>query len=402
MRILFTSWDWSGHLFPMVPLGWALRAAGHEVLVATDPSFAPTVARAGLPALPVGTRFDSASVIAEQIKARAWQPKAPQRHTADAAKNTERTRRRSLLGVRVAVDAAAAQVDDLMEFCRGWRPDLVVFEPFGFAGPLIARLFDIPAVRHLWSMDVTSELASLGNEIIGDLGARFGLDDIDLNGTLTLDPCPASVQVPDGKPRQPIRFVPYNGPAVMPGWLKEPPARPRVCVSWGNSLDQFGFGQLVLAPLVAEALADVDVELVLAMSESQRASFGTLPRNVRHLGTVPLNLLLPSCSALVQQGGAGTTMTGLLHAVPQLVIAHMPHCVMHGHRIEESGTGRYLPGPEATAELIRDNVLMLLSDPSYATAARAARAEILARPSVPEIVAQLAELASPRQRASVA
>lgn len=402
MRVLFTTWDWSGHLFPMVPLGWALRAAGHEVLVATDPAFAPTVVRAGLPALPVGKGFDSAAVIAEQIKERGWQPKAPQRRTDDVAQNTERTRRRSLLGVRVAVDAAAAQIDDLVEFCRGWRPDLVVYEPFGFTGPLIARLFDIPGVRHLWSMDVTSELAGMGEEIIGGLAARFGLADVDLNGTLTLDPCPASVQVPDGMRRHPIQFVPYNGPAVMPSWLTQPPTRPRICISWGNSLDQFGFGKLVLAPLVAEALADVDAEVVLAISESQRGIFGTLPDNVRHLGPVPLNLLLPSCSALVQQGGAGTTMTGLLHGVPQLVIAHMPHSVMHGHRIEDSGTGRYLPGAEATAELIRDNVLALLSDPGYALAAREARADILARPSVNDVVRDLAELVLSSRRASVA
>src|SRR4051812_34880722 len=114
MRVLFTTWDWAGHFFPMVPLGWALRAAGHEVLVATDPGFAPTVTGAGLPALPVGPGFNSAKVVGDQIKARGWKPKAPAQHTADAAENTANTRRRSLLGLRVAVDFAAAQADDLV------------------------------------------------------------------------------------------------------------------------------------------------------------------------------------------------------------------------------------------------------------------------------------------------
>lgn len=402
MRVLFTTWDWTGHLFPMVPLGWALRAAGHEVLVATDPAFAPTVVRAGLPALPVGPGFDSAQVMIDRIKQRGWQPKPPARHTADAGENTERTRRRSLLGVRIAVESAAAQADDLVTFSREWRPDLVVHEPFGFAGPLVARLLDVPAVRHLWSIDVTSELASFESDFVGELGARFGLDDIGINGTMTLDPCPSRVQVADGMVRHPIRFTPYNGPAVMPSWLREGTGRPRICASWGNSLDQFGFGNLVLAPLVAEALADVDVEVVFAVSESQRATFGTLPDNVRHVGPVPLNLLLPGCAALVQQGGAGTTMTGLLNGLPQLVIAHMPHSVLHGHRIEESGTGRFLPGPDATAELIRDNVLALLSDPGYSAAAREAREDILARPTSGAVVRQLEELVSSRQRALVA
>ena len=39
---------------PMVPLAWALRAAGHDVRVAVQPSFAATVTSAGLTAVPVG------------------------------------------------------------------------------------------------------------------------------------------------------------------------------------------------------------------------------------------------------------------------------------------------------------------------------------------------------------
>ncbi|MEU3908904.1 hypothetical protein AB0F20_34740, partial [Streptomyces goshikiensis] len=34
MRILFTTWAAPSHLFPLVPLAWAARVAGHEVLLA--------------------------------------------------------------------------------------------------------------------------------------------------------------------------------------------------------------------------------------------------------------------------------------------------------------------------------------------------------------------------------
>jgi UDP:flavonoid glycosyltransferase YjiC (YdhE family) len=393
MRVLFTTWDWSGHLYPLVPLGHALRAAGHEVLVAADPAFAPTVVRAGLPAVPLGTGFDSAQVLIDQIKQRNWQPKAAYRRTNDLEEDTRRTRKRSLLGLRIAADAAAAQADELVEFSRRWKPDLVVYEPTGFAGPLVAKLLGIPAVRHLWSIDITRELGGMESDIVGDLAARFGLDEIGVNGTMTLDPCPSRVQVTDDLVRHPIRLIPHNGPAVMPRWLMHTePDRPRICISWGTSMDRFGFGKLVLAPLVAEALADEDVEVVMAVSASQRETFGTLPDNVRHAGPVPLNLLLPSCAALVQQGGAGTTMTGLLAGTPQLVVAHMPDAAHHGHQIEEGGVGRFQPGAEATVESIREHVLKLLSDPGYQDAALDARADILARPTAAEVVEQLAEL----------
>jgi len=400
--VLFTTWDWSGHFFPLVPLGWALRAAGHDVLVATDPGFAPTVTQAGLPALPVGPRFDSAQALASLINERGWVPRVPARPTADAAENTQRTRRRSLIGLRIAADAAAAQADELVRFCRAWQPDLVVYEPMGFAGPLVARLLGVPAVRHLWGIDMTSNAPAHEADLLGDLSARFGLAEIGINGTMTLDPCPERVQVADGMARQPIRLVPYNGPAAAQGWLQAPSARPRICVSWGNSLDRFGSSKLVMAPLVAEALSGIDVELVLAVSEHQRATFGRLPASVRHAGPVPLNLLLPSCVALVHQGGAGTMMAGLLNGLPQLVIAHLPEGALHGYRIEESGTGRFLPGPAATAELIRENVLALLADADCAAAAAEARSDILARPTAGTVVRQLEELVSCGQPAVAA
>lgn len=38
MRVLVTSCPNYGHLFPMVPLAWALRNAGHDVLAAVPAS----------------------------------------------------------------------------------------------------------------------------------------------------------------------------------------------------------------------------------------------------------------------------------------------------------------------------------------------------------------------------
>ncbi|MCO1580350.1 DUF1205 domain-containing protein [Crossiella sp. SN42] len=393
MRVLCTTWDMSGHLNPMVPLGWALRAAGHEVLVACAPHFAPVVTAAGLPALPVGPEFDSFAELARQVRERGWQPSAPVDRDGDPTA-PQRIRRRGLLGHRVGAQAAAAQAAELVDFARQWRPDLVVFEPTGFAGPLVASLLDIPAVRHLWSVDLTAPVAEFAEDLVGELWRQYTVDSPRLNGDRTLDPCPAQVQVADELPREPIRFVPYNGPSVLPDWLLEPPERPRVCVTWGTSLDRFGFGHLVHAPRVVAALADSEVELVLAMTESQRALFGELPANVRFLGPVPLHLLLPTCAAVVHQGGAGGTMTALVNGVPQLVVADMPDGVFHGRQLARGGVGRTLAGEQATVPVLRDQVHSLLSEPGYRQAAAAARADMLARPSPLDVVADLEKLAA--------
>jgi len=60
MKVLFTTWAWPSHFFPMVPLAWALRSAGHEVRVASGPELERTIRDAGLPAVPVGGPVDIA------------------------------------------------------------------------------------------------------------------------------------------------------------------------------------------------------------------------------------------------------------------------------------------------------------------------------------------------------
>src|SRR5256885_12296874 len=60
MKVLFTTWAWPSHFFPMVPLAWALRSAGHEVRIASGPELERTIRDAGLPAVAVGGPVDIA------------------------------------------------------------------------------------------------------------------------------------------------------------------------------------------------------------------------------------------------------------------------------------------------------------------------------------------------------
>lgn len=57
MRALFTTTPGLGHLFPMVPLAWAFRCAGHQVLVAAPTQIAHAVRsmrlRAEIEAMPL-------------------------------------------------------------------------------------------------------------------------------------------------------------------------------------------------------------------------------------------------------------------------------------------------------------------------------------------------------------
>src|SRR4029450_4726052 len=99
----------------------------------------------------------------------------------------------------------------------------------------------------------------------------------------------------------PIRYIPYNGPARLFDWLREPPQRRRICVTWGTSLHSLGAQRMRHVPRVVEALADLDAEIVVAVLDEHRALFTDLPANVTRIGPVPLHLLLPTCEAIVHQ-----------------------------------------------------------------------------------------------------
>ncbi|MFB8276839.1 nucleotide disphospho-sugar-binding domain-containing protein [Nocardia colli] len=394
MRVLIATWNIPGHLRPMVPLGWALRARGHDVVVVSNPDLVPTILDSGLPAFGAGPDYDSFAVLRTESARRAWKPEA-EVVSADPVVAAAQEKQRQLIGFGLAAAAAQAQAADAVAFAARWRPDVVVFEPTGLVGPLIGTLLGVPTVRHLWSIDFTALIEDFEDEIVGELVAPYGISRIGVNGTVTLDPAPARLQLADGRTRSPIRFIPYNGPTVLQPWLYTPPSRPRIGITWGTSKSALGFGHMVLAPRVVAALARRDVELAVAVTDDQRELFGHIPDNVVHLGPIPLDALASTCSVLINGGGAGSVLTSLVNGVPQLVISHMPDEAVHGERVRDSGAGLNLPGGDLTDSDI-DAAVQRLLEPEFQTAAGELQSDMLARPTPFEVVEQLERLAGDR------
>src|ERR1700733_8583789 len=67
MRGLMTTWGLRSHFYSLVPLGWAGQAGGPDLRVASHPSMAAEIARAGLAAVPLGDDLNFAEVFAGQI-----------------------------------------------------------------------------------------------------------------------------------------------------------------------------------------------------------------------------------------------------------------------------------------------------------------------------------------------
>ncbi|OXM69793.1 nucleotide disphospho-sugar-binding domain-containing protein [Amycolatopsis vastitatis] len=388
MRVLICTWGHASHLFPMVPLAWALTTAGHEVRVAAQPSLSPAVERAGLCGVEVGGEFDLHDFyrrrVANLVSGRPEGRGATLDH--DPAM------------VGAFAEAAKSMVDDLLPLARGWRPDLVVYDSTTFAAPVLAALCDLPAVRFVAQPDYffhksTSDSSGTGGGPLSRLFAAYGLENRKILDGPAFDTCPPSLQIDTTYPRIGTRFVPYNGSGIAPAWVHVPPPRPRICVTWGTTVASAG-QRLFPVEAVTEAAAELDAEVVLAVSPQDKDMVEHLRDRVRVCFSLPIGLLMPGTDVLVGGGGGGAMMTAVSHGVPQLHVPQIADMPFNAAQLAGTGAGLVLERDDVTAESVRDRLAELLRrDSPHRRAAAALRAESEAQPSLAEAVHSLVEYA---------
>ncbi|MBW5425190.1 DUF1205 domain-containing protein [Streptomyces sp. BG9H] len=414
MRVMLGVSDWPGHWFAMVPLGWALQSAGHEVRVVCAPSQSEPVARAGLTPVPVldGWEMTFQARIGNYLnwKEGRWPFTAAPPHPLTGVPLTsieEFDLRNWIVENNDRLQGMARRsTDAAVAFGRDWRPDLILHDLLSLEGLLTARVLGTASALHLWGPAGTDEQEPGLKLLPLDMSQAFqrhGVGEVSFDHVShVIDPCPADL-APRLLPaeRLPVRFVPYNGPGGLPGTPEEQAGalaptsgRPRVCVVWGTSVTSM-FGDASFAvPKIVEALAGLDVEVTLAVTGADRQRIGELPPGVRLLEQAPLHLLLPGCDLVVHHGGAGCVMTSLAAGVPQLALPNGVDQPMNARRLAAAGVGRALPNPTADAASIRAEVAGMLADPSYAAAAARVRAGMTALPTPADLVPRLEKLAS--------
>ena len=406
MRVLFTTSNWAGHYYCMIPLGWALQAAGHEVRVACLPAQSDAISAAGMVPVPVMDGPDMMytarlSLYARYLGREVELPSLPLN---------------PLTGERVGsihdfdVESAQAQFlptyNDAVrrswqrtrQFARAWRPDLVCHDVLAEEGALAARELGVPSVYCAPGL-----FGTVDDELDLDLATRDLLNSAAREGTEpwsrddiehVIDPSPPSVIPPmNGANRIPVQYVPYNGRGEMPLWTLEPAGRPRICVVWGRSATGiFGTEVPALREAVAAA-AGQGAEVVVTASGEQVAALGPLPGNVRVLRDFPLHLLLAASDAVIHHGSDNCLMNAALAGVPQLALAMAGDQVVFSRRLSATGAVIPLRGLTAEPEQVRSAVSLLLEDACRKAAAEL-REEMLANPAPGLLVGTLEHLAA--------
>lgn len=415
MRVLFAALPERSHLYPMVPLAWAMTAAGHEVRMVNAPALTGIVTDTGLVSAPAGRDHG----LHEAMK------QAPETQDQDVANwsrlgpgevdwPTIRDRYETSVPYGFA-PYNDPMIDDVAALAVSWRPHLVVRDPLCYAGAIAARACDAVHVRLLWSADVYSRARQTYLALKGQVppeervdpladwldkrGAPFGVscDEELLHGQYTLDTLPPSMRPPTTLKALSMRYVPYNGDAVWWPWLREAPERSRVCLSLGTTNTEAYGGDYVSVPDILGALASLDIEVVAALLPQQREALVDIPANVRVVEGVALHTLLPSCSAVIHHGGWGTFATALVNAVPQLALStNVVDLEWRGRSLERAGAGIHAHHSEVTADLVLRHTRQILEDPGFTSAAQRLRDEAVAMPSPRDMVATLEQLVAKR------
>jgi UDP:flavonoid glycosyltransferase YjiC (YdhE family) len=304
----------------MVPLGWALRTGGHEVQVASRPAFAETINQTGFVAVAVGG--DEGATAGDRL--------------SDPAATT-----------------------DLVAYAELWHPAAVIWDESVAVGAEVAGAVGALSVRMLGMFDPIARDA----EEVAD--------------HLTVDCLPPSLRAPGeivGRHRS-VRYVPYDGPAVLPTWLRRKPRRRRILLATATA--DIG--------AVLAAIGGVDAEVICAADRVPPDVH--LPDNVRLLEDLPLTAVLPSCSAVVHDGTALPALASLVGGLPQLAVVDEPAAGL-AQRIAGQGAGLLWDASGSPT----GHIERLLTDTSLREHAERLRAELAATPSPGDLVPDLVDL----------
>lgn len=379
MRIIFATAPGYGLMMPIVPLVWAAQAAGHAARLATTGRMCGVAANAGLEVVDVCPGRD----LWGQLQSLAGKgpgggpPSSPFRmFTEQMTPGT--------------VDAA-----------REFDADLVVYTSDHGSGELTATTLALPALevgnRVSWS---TRDQGGPVSDISGVKAVRTerGLADTVPELLARIDPRPPSMgglaadepDRRDGVPWWSMRYVPFNGGAVVEPWMRATPTRPRVLITLGTVVPSVAGTDVV--SILLEALASLPVEVVLALGSASPPEGTPLPANVRATGYLPLSAVLPTCRLIIHHGGSGTTAAPLHFGVPQLVLPSFADNPLSAKRVSDRGVGLSHDPTTLDVETARSLTMRLLDEPTFSTEAAAVEAEMDRQPSPASIIRRVEEL----------
>ncbi|MFD5430686.1 glycosyltransferase [Kitasatospora sp. NPDC127067] len=405
MRILIATAGSRGDVAPFTGLGVRLRAAGHQVAVATHDTFAGPVRAAGLEfrPLPVDPRAELASAEGRRLLragtgpsgilqllrlARRFMPALGEGIADATALGTDlllTTSTTSALG-QVAAEAAGIPSIGLylqpLSPTREFAPAVTGTRSLGRSGNLLAGHAVQAATDQLFGPAVRGLRQRLGLPPLGVARARRNHPVLHGFSPLVV-PRPA-----DWHPR--LDVAGYWWPPERPDWT--PPDRLLDFLAAGPPPVFVGFGSLVvpdperLTATVLAAARAARVRLLLQSGWSELAAGDS--DSVLTIGDTPHDWLFPRTAAVVHHAGAGTTAAALRSGTPTVPVPAQLDAPFWSARLALLGVS---PGPvplrTLTPARLATALRLTLDDPRYRARARAVAAALAGEDGTAKVLA---------------
>ena len=397
-RIVITCWGSYGDVYPYVGLAKALKACGHAPLIAAPEYFRPTVEQEGMEFAAVGPDVDPDD---RTTLARIMHP----------VTGTKAVVRDLLMA------ALPRSYEELRRAAIG--ADLLVTHPITFAAPVLAEAHGLPWVSTVLSPISFFSAADLpvfppapGMIHLRRLGPWVGHVLTGLARGVTrrwMEPV-RRLRMELGLPRglHPL-FAGQFSPAMTLALFSRVLADPQR--DWPPNVQVTGFvfhnGRDALDPALESFLAAGPPPVVFTLGSSAVAAAGrfyhesvdavgrlgvravlltggftenqptgSLPPGVLLIDRAPHQLLFPRASAVVHQGGIGTTAQALRAGRPMLAVPHAHDQPDNAFRVTNLGVARTLFPPRYRAPRVARELKQLLEVPQYRKRAEATAVQV--------------------------
>lgn len=383
VRVLGVCVPQAGHWTPLLALEEAFLAQGDEVVVASGPDVEPVARRHGLGFAAAGPSFAG------------WFERLRARTRGIPGDGLPPARVESYFLPRVFGEVGLpAMVDDLLRIAHALQPDLVLFDPVAFAGPLVAALVGAHPVHHTVGPLFDPGVLQLVSDAVSPVWREFGLDvppSAGIYGGTTVTICPPSLDpagaaLAGAAPLRPAP-LPLADPPPLPVEFEDS-ERPLVYVTLGT----FSNSNLEMFRLIIRAAASLPVNVLATVGRDNAVEeLGPVPASVRVEQFVPQAQVLPHCAAAVHHAGSGTMFGILAHGLPSVAVPQSADNFGNGERLAAAGAAVNLMPGAVSEESVAAALRSVLDGASHRDSAAAIAAEIAAMPGPAAVAAALSE-----------
>jgi rhamnosyltransferase subunit B len=390
-RIVITCLGSYGDVFPYIGVARALKARGHQPLVATSASYRAAVEQEGIPFAPLGPDVDlrDEAALARVMDARRGGEVVIKEFVLPALDRMYDETQQLAAGADVLVSHPLTFATPAVATARAMPWVCTVLAPLSFFSdtdfPVLPALPRLATAMRAWPwlrrmlMRLVRRETAKWTVPLDQLRARHGLPSAGnpiMEGQYSphLNLALFSRVMAEPQPDWPARtrvtgFVFYNGPASLTPDLEAFLAAgpPPIVFTLGSSAVGAA-GRFYHES--ADAAGRLGSRAVLLTGGFAANQPSRLPDGVIAIDRAPHQLLFPRASAVVHQGGAGTTAQALRAGCPTLVVPHSHDQPDNAVRIARLGVARILYPKRYTAARAAAELRRLLDDRMYAERGR--------------------------------